>query len=232
MYDKWTVPLLIMLCILMFGGCNQQAGDRPAYVQPNSGGQQLASSQEIIIHFTGTVKSINLLGKKKVLIIPVHFDPRYALTLHIDSVQEEKVPLEASNTKVFGIHSPSKLFAEPREQAIGKTYDFEVTWTISPDNEWGFQNLRADSSKQLRILDDNINVYYIVEKDREVLSAIKNGEERWSSNIIKMCGKPLVGTPKIRHIELKEDKIVVTFGKHDFASVDARTGKVTYLGSD
>ena len=94
------------------------------------------------------------------------------------------------------------------------------------------QNNENNSFEKLKILDKKTNIIYFVEDNGEILSAIKDNNKMWSANIIKECGKPLVGSPKIRHIEKKEDNIIVTFGKHSFAKIDIISGKIEFIGSD
>ena len=75
-------------------------------------------------------------------------------------------------------------------------------------------------------------IIYYVEKDMQTLTACKNGEITWKTNIIKPCGKPFVGKPEIRYIQLKNDTLNLVYGKHSFASVDCINGKTMCLGSD
>lgn len=94
------------------------------------------------------------------------------------------------------------------------------------------QNQKDNSLEHLKITDQVNNAIYFVEDNGEILSAIKDNKKMWSANIIKECDKPLVGLPRIRHIEQEEDKIIVTFGKHSFAKVDINSGKIEFIGSD
>jgi hypothetical protein len=97
---------------------------------------------------------------------------------------------------------------------------------ISADKELNF----AFTDKRGIKADDGI--IYLVERDGQTLTAFDKSNIKWTVNIIKTCGQPKVGKPEIRHIKLSEDKIQITFGKHDFASVDIKDGKVKYLGAD
>jgi len=82
-----------------------------------------------------------------------------------------------------------------------------------------------------RGIEDKETVYFI-ENDNQTLSAYKNGKLKWKTNIIKVCGKPEVGEPKIRYIKLNEKVIKITFGKHSWAQVDVENGKTKFIGSD
>ena len=75
------------------------------------------------------------------------------------------------------------------------------------------------------------NVYF-VEDDLQTVSAYKNQEKIWQKNILKELGKPNVGKPIIRYIKLNEEVLVVTFGKHNFAELDLKNGKIISSGSD
>ena len=105
------------------------------------------------------------------------------------------------------------------------------------------QQAKYDSNKIASVMKLNLaltekrgiksdDIIYYVEKDKQTLTAYKAGGIKWQVNIIKICGKPVVGQPEIRYIELNKNKIEVAFGKHDFANINIQDGKTTYLGSD
>jgi hypothetical protein len=83
-----------------------------------------------------------------------------------------------------------------------------------------------------RGIQDKAGTIYYVEKDLQTLTAYHNFIIKWRSNVIDSCGKPYIGTPKIRFLKLEKDRIFVIFGKHSFASIDYSTGKIKCLGSD
>lgn len=97
---------------------------------------------------------------------------------------------------------------------------------ISTDKELNF----AFTDK--REIKTNNGIIYVVEKDGQTLTAYDKTNIKWTVNIIKTCGQPKVGKSEIRYVKLTKDKIQITFGKHDFASVDIDDGKVKYLGAD
>jgi hypothetical protein len=116
-----------------------------------------------------------------------------------------------------------------------KIYKKSITFSIATIIVFCFIvccTIQNNQEKEINHLSKDKNTSYYVEKNGEILNALRGERNIWSINIIEECGKPEVGTPKIRNIELKEDKIIVTFGKHDFASVDAQSGEVKCLGSD
>jgi hypothetical protein len=74
------------------------------------------------IHLRATVQAVVLLASFSGQVTPVDVDPKFALTVHIESV----VPAFAGFTEravvTLAIHSPSLLFEG--ESPSGKTYDF------------------------------------------------------------------------------------------------------------
>lgn len=76
------------------------------------------------VHLRATVQDVVLLSDFSGKIIPVDFDPRFALTVRIESVVPAVTGFTPSAVKAFAIHSPSLLFGE--EATKGKTYDFSL----------------------------------------------------------------------------------------------------------
>jgi hypothetical protein len=106
--------------------------------------------------------------------------------------------------------------------AQNKLYD-EQKVTKKIELNLAFSNFRG--------IEDKETVYFI-ENDNQTLSAYKNGKLKWKTNIIKVCGKPKVGEPKVRYIKLNEKVIQVIFGKHSMAEVDMQSGKTKLIGTD
>lgn len=76
------------------------------------------------------------------------------------------------------------------------------------------------------------SVYYVSD-DMQTISAYENENERiWQLNLIEKLGKPKVGKPFIRFMKLKEKSLYIVYGKHSFAEIDLRNGKVISSGSD
>ena len=73
---------------------------------------------------------------------------------------------------------------------------------------------------------------YFVEYDNQTISYYLNGILEWKVNVIKKCGKPKVGKSEIRFIEIIKDKILVTFGKHNYAEINLKNGKTKFIGAD
>jgi len=114
-----------------------------------------------------------------------------------------------------------------------------TTWTIDGLSQTTVDISKVSIEKELNFREtikrgikaDN-GIIFLVEKDGQTLTAYDKDEIKWTVNIIRACGKPKVGKPEVRHIKLTEDKIQITFGTHDFASVDVKDGKVKYLDAD
>jgi len=87
----------------------------------NSGQAQSTKDQ---IHLRATVRDVVPLSDFSGKITPVDFDPRFALTVRIESVDPAVGILAAGAVVVFAIHSPALLFRV--DATIGKTYDFSV----------------------------------------------------------------------------------------------------------
>lgn len=73
---------------------------------------------------------------------------------------------------------------------------------------------------------------YFVENDNKTISAFKNRKLKWKTNVIEKCGKPKVGKSEIRFIEIRENKIFVVYGKHNYAEINIKNGKTKFIGSD
>jgi len=72
-------------------------------------------------------------------------------------------------------------------------------------------------------LDDNAQILTAQSKD---------GKTLWSIDVIKECGVPAVGQPKVRSVTVEKGKVNVVFGKHSFATVDFRSGTIETQGAD
>ena len=74
------------------------------------------------VSFRATVQDMVMLSSFSGTIIPVAVDPRYALTLRIESGVPGFPNITAGSVVTFAIHSPSLLFGD--DDPKGKTYDF------------------------------------------------------------------------------------------------------------
>src|SRR5689334_22657436 len=96
--------------------------------EPQRNTSQSPSTEKVSVTFIGTVKSIEQLGERELQVIPIGFDSRFAVTVHIESVTPKEVPLKADADENFAIHSPAQLFQAAKEDTIGKKYRFKVVW--------------------------------------------------------------------------------------------------------
>jgi len=76
------------------------------------------------IHLRATVQDVVPLGDFSGKVTPVDFDPRFALTVRIESVDRAVSGFAARAVISFAIHSPALLFGE--DVIKGKTYDFSL----------------------------------------------------------------------------------------------------------
>ncbi|MEM6720547.1 MAG: hypothetical protein AAF611_14565 [Bacteroidota bacterium] len=76
------------------------------------------------------------------------------------------------------------------------------------------------------------DIFWVHSDLKTVLCVDADKNIRWKVNIIEKCGKPMVGAAEIRHIQLTKKGLGITYGKHNYAVLDAKTGNVIYFGSD
>ena len=76
------------------------------------------------VFFRATVQDLVMLSSFSGKAIPAAVDPRYAMTVRIESVGSGVTNFTAGAVVTFAIHSPALLFAG--EEAKGKTYDFSL----------------------------------------------------------------------------------------------------------
>jgi hypothetical protein len=80
------------------------------------------------LHMRGTVQAVVPLTDFSGDITPVDFDPKFALTVRIDSVVPAGTNFAAGSVVTFAVHSPSLLFGGVATK--GKTYDFSLQHKI------------------------------------------------------------------------------------------------------
>jgi len=112
----------------MFGedDCHAVKGGINTPCSTKVGTSRAAANAVVLIKFTGTVKSIEVLGERKLKVIPVHFDPRFAVTVDIESTTPQETWFKEGAEETFAIHSPAKLFLTREQDVIGKKYRFEL----------------------------------------------------------------------------------------------------------
>jgi hypothetical protein len=103
-----------------------------------------SKEKKIIIEFNGAADKLNTLQEKTNDMLLVGNDPRWAITVKIYSVKGQTSLMKKGDTKIFGIHSPSKLFGSDDERNItGRTYDFELTCEIPEKGDWRYLSLKV-----------------------------------------------------------------------------------------
>lgn len=73
---------------------------------------------------------------------------------------------------------------------------------------------------------------YLNDNAQILTAKSKDGKTLWSADIIKECGVPAVGKPRVRSVTVQDGKAKVVFGKHDFATVDLKSGEIECQGAD
>ncbi|MCK5707177.1 MAG: hypothetical protein KAI43_05940 [Candidatus Aureabacteria bacterium] len=100
------------------------------------------AKDNIKINFNGTVKNIEVLGERTLEIFIAGNDPRFGVTVHIDSVNNENDYIKPNKEIVFAVHSPALLFDENQINIIDCSYLFELyckkdgfNWILSVKNK-------------------------------------------------------------------------------------------------
>ncbi|HWY58350.1 MAG TPA: hypothetical protein VNZ03_28050 [Terriglobales bacterium] len=83
-------------------------------------GQEQHTKDEI--HLRATVQAVVPLTSFSGQVTPVDVDPRFALTVHVESAIPALADFTEGSVVALAIHSPSRLFEG--EPTNGKTYDF------------------------------------------------------------------------------------------------------------
>lgn len=87
--------------------------------------------------------------------------------------------------------------------------------------------------KTLTVTDAPSGISLYLDDNAQILTAqSKDGKTLWSVDVIKECGAPAVGEPKIRNVTIQKRNVNVVFGKHSFATVDLESGEIEYQGAD
>ena len=150
-----TRPFLVaVLCVLVLMGCKKKdmppvpAAPDVATTEPaaeTAAGEEDASAPEEgadagwtgkkTIHFTGNVEKVEMFDPSICKAIPVGPDPRFAMTVAVESVEEEDAPLQAGTTVTFAIHSPAKMFYGADWKTIKGRFSFQTDVEKTPEGE-------------------------------------------------------------------------------------------------
>jgi hypothetical protein len=126
-------------------GSKQAAGE--ADVSSEDEGTETAWTGKRTIHFTGNVEKVEMLGQGVCKAIPVGPDPRFAMTVGIESVEEKDAPLQAGTTVAFAIHSPAKMFFGADWKTIKGKFSFQADVEKTPEGELWYQWLQLAPEK-------------------------------------------------------------------------------------
>jgi hypothetical protein len=80
--------------------------------------------QREVFRLRATVLDIVLLSRYSGTVMPVGVDPRFAVTMRVESITPSLTKFTKGGPVTFAVHSPSQLFAA--EDAKGKTFDFNL----------------------------------------------------------------------------------------------------------
>jgi hypothetical protein len=105
----WVLAFITALVVLIFCGCASNRGE---------------TVEDMTVKFDATVMDVKPIGSFEGKLTVVARDPKFALSLKL---REDIEPLDATRGAVvhFGIHSPTKLFADV--DVIGKGFSFSLT---------------------------------------------------------------------------------------------------------
>lgn len=135
--------ILLMLICALYAGTQSYLSDLNPPAQARAFKLAMNTDHKTSITFTGTVKSIELLGKRELEVTPVDLDPKFAVTVHLESVTPPEAPIKEGADVVFAIHSPARLFRGGEGSVIGKKYHFKVIWE-QVNNRSRFSRLAAN----------------------------------------------------------------------------------------
>jgi len=119
------VILLMLICALC-AGTNSSLLQADAPTETGNFKPATVTDHKVSISFTGTVKAIEQLGEREMRVIPVDVDPRFAVTVYIESAAPGETSLKEGEEVVFAIHSPARLFRAKEEDVIGNKYRFKL----------------------------------------------------------------------------------------------------------
>jgi hypothetical protein len=129
---------------------------------------------------------------------------------------------------VTGVLTAFALFVVPIAWAAAENADAPA------DIAKSHASLKAYPNAVITLKDPTTeNIFYVESNGRRLVAFKKDGTIMWSVDVLEATKvTPRIGQPVIRHLNLSEDQLRVTFGKHDFAEVQINSGKTKYLGSD
>lgn len=99
-------------------------------------------------------------------------------------------------------------------------------------NEYSHASLSAYPNATISAKDKATGITAYVESDGRHLALISNDGRLLEIIEVVKKGMTCIGTPVIRYVAFKKDKLSVIFCKHDFGEVDLHLFQYKYLGAD
>ena len=100
-----------------------------------------AKRQQEKFSLRATVLDVVMLSDYSGSVIPVKFDPQFAVTMRIHSITPSLAGFTKGATVAFAVHSPANLFAA--ENPRGKAHDFMLRReTINGKARWSSLEIR------------------------------------------------------------------------------------------
>jgi hypothetical protein len=141
MWRDWSIGLLIGVCSgaspwTVVASQQYQDGIHPnsadVAVMPGTAVDAPAPDDERVeARFVAEVRWIEVIGKREASVVPIGVDPRWLVGIEIRSIEETAPYFDRVGDAVLAIHSPVRLFAQPREKVPGKSFSFRVTGRLS-----------------------------------------------------------------------------------------------------
>jgi hypothetical protein len=130
--ERWKPRALtkITWAIVAFGVVNSVAM-LASITAEQFGRGQVEQDSAAQIRLRATVERVVPLQQFQGTLVPVHFDPRFALTLRIGRVAPPVADWTPGSRVTFAIHSPAQLFAGDTPQ--GQTLEFVVSRQVQAD---------------------------------------------------------------------------------------------------
>jgi hypothetical protein len=105
------------------------------------------------IVFSGEVTDLVKLAGYSGEALPVHFDPRFALSVKIEQAKPADPAIAPKQVTVFAIHSPARLFGGvgllEAAQIIGQRFELSVDKRAEPEGpRWGALAVRKHLPRQ------------------------------------------------------------------------------------
>lgn len=108
------------------------------------------------------------------------------------------------------------------------------TLAVTNDNDLSAESTGGDTGKVFKVLSlQKSDRVLVVDSNRRMVSLReKAGNEVWSVDVTEKLKGHIAPGDKIRDVRIDDNRLLITVGKHSFATVELESGKVSFLGSD